>query len=303
MQIIRVFENINIIEPSAVALGFFDGVHLGHIAVIKAAKDFGLKTIVLSFEQHPGEILKNKNVLRLMTNEQKEQAFEALYVDKLVYLDFVKIKELSPEQFVTDILKTQLNAKAVFCGFNYKFGKSALAGIKELESFGEQYDFKVRCLHQVSVNGVAVSSTIIRALIESGDIEKANALLSRPFAIKFEVIHGRELGRTLGTPTINQIMPTWFIKPRYGVYATNVMIDGKKLPAVTNVGKNPTIICSNSETILAETHIPNFNQDLYRKIVTVEFIHFIRDEMKFESIDELKVQIYKDVEKALEFKV
>jgi riboflavin kinase/FMN adenylyltransferase len=303
MEIIRSCQNIKITEPSAVALGFFDGVHLGHIEVIKAAKDFGLKTIVLSFEQHPGEVLKSKNVLRLMTNEQKEQACEELGVDILVYLDFAKIKQLTPEQFVTKILKDKLNAKAVFCGFNYKFGKSAIAGKKELEDFGKQYDFKVKSLNQVSVNGAIVSSTLIRTLIECGEIEKANALLSRPFSIKFEVIHGRELGRTLGTPTINQYMPVWFIKPRFGVYATMVNIDGKKLPAVTNVGKNPTIVSSNSETILAETHIPNFNQDLYGKVISVEFMHFIRDEMKFDSIEELKVQIYKDVEKALEFRV
>lgn len=300
MEIIRACENIKISEPSAVALGFFDGVHLGHIKVIKTAKSYGLKTVVLSFEQHPYEVLKEKIVLRLMTNEQKEKVFEDLGVDILVYLNFGVIRELSPEQFIKDILKKQLNARAVICGFNYKFGKGAAAGVQELEQFSGYYDYKVRSLPSININDIPVSSTRIRALIEMGEIEKADILLGRPFSISFEVIHGRKLGRSLGTPTINQSLPLWFIKPRFGVYATNVIIAGKHLPAVTNVGKKPTVDSFGSDTILAETYIPSFNEDLYGKTITVEFMKFIRDEMKFDSIEELKTQIFKDIKKALE---
>jgi riboflavin kinase/FMN adenylyltransferase len=301
MEIIKADENIKISEPSAVALGFFDGVHLGHIEVITAAKNYGLKTVVVSFEQHPDEVLKDKTVLRLMTNEQKEQALEDLGVDVLIYLNFLKIKELSPEKFIVDILKKQLNARAVFCGFNYKFGKDATAGIQELEQFGRHYDFKVKRLPPVNNNNIPVSSTCIRVLIEKGEIEKANILLGRPFSINFEVIHGRKLGRSLGTPTINQSFPLWLIKPRFGVYATTAIIAGKHLPAVTNVGTKPTVASHGSDKVLAETYIPNFNEDLYGKTITVEFIRFIRDEMKFDNIEELKTQIFKDIEKALEF--
>jgi riboflavin kinase/FMN adenylyltransferase len=300
MEIIRSYENKRIKEPSAVALGFFDGVHLGHTQVIKAAKHYGLKTVVASFEQHPGEVLKNKTVLRLMTNEQKEKILEEIGVDVLIYLDFVKIKEYSPEKFIADILKKQLNATAVFCGFNYKFGKGAVAGIQELELFGKQYDFKVKVLPPVSVGGLPVSSTRIRLLIENGEISKANVLLGRPFSISFEVIQGKKLGRSLGSPTINQSLPLWLIKPRFGVYATKVIISGRHLPAITNVGVRPTVDNYRCDTILAETYIPNFNEDLYGRIITVEFIEFIRDEIKFTGIEELKVQIAKDVKKALE---
>jgi riboflavin kinase/FMN adenylyltransferase len=300
MEIIRACENIKIGEPSAVALGFFDGVHLGHVKVIKTAKSYGLKTVVVSFEQHPDEVLKDKTVLRLMTNEQKEQVLEELGVDILVYLNFGVIKDLSPEQFIVDILKKQLNTIAVFCGFNYKFGKGAVAGVQELESLSSHYGFKVKSLPPLNINDIPVSSTRIRVLIEKGEIEKANILLGRPFSIRFEVIHGRKLGRSLGTPTMNQSLPLWFIKPRFGVYATTVLIAGKHFPAVTNVGKKPTVGTFGSDAILAETYIPNFNEDLYGKTITVEFMQFIRDEMKFDSIEELKVQIFKDVEKALE---
>ncbi|HEX3025699.1 MAG TPA: riboflavin biosynthesis protein RibF [Clostridia bacterium] len=284
--------------PTAVALGFFDGVHLGHAAVIQSARLTGLQTVVITFLQHPG----GKKTLRLMSNRQKEEAFQQLGVEIMAYLDFPQVKDLEPEEFVRDILDAQFHAKKVFCGFNYHFGRGAVAGSEELKRICGKYSIETGCVEPVysEIKGedgpVPISSTLIRGFVENGEMEQAAACLGRPYAFCYEVVSGRRLGRQLGTPTINQKFPEGFMIPRFGVYASRAYAGGKQYPAVTNVGVKPTV---GSDCVLAETYIIGYEGDLYGTEIKVELLSFLRGEKKFDGLVQLKNQIGLDAEQSI----
>lgn len=280
--------------PTAVALGFFDGVHTGHAAVIGAAAALararGLSAAVVTFRSSP------RGSALLMTEEQRREAMAALGAGALVELSFGQVRDLSPEAFVHDILRDGMQAKAVFCGFNYRFGRGAEAGTQELIRLCGRCDIAVQVLPPVCALGGPVSSTRIRALLREGRADEAGALLGRAFAVRAEVIHGRRLGRTLGTPTINQRLPAGLVEPAHGVYASYALVAGKRLPAVTNIGNNPTV---GGTSVLCETYIPRFSGDLYGKTVEVSLRKFLRGEVKFDTLDEMKAQIMRDAEDSL----
>lgn len=298
LQILHSNDQIEITTPTAIALGFFDGVHLGHAAVIGAAKKTGLKTVVLTFSEHP----LGKKVERITGDELKNEALATLGVDTVVYLDFPKIKDMTPEQFVNDILVGQYRAAFVACGFNYHFGRGAVADSGVLEKLCDQHDVKTACVRPVFADDpgvcaeglcphLAISSTLIRRLVRQGSVQQANACLGRPYAIYGEVIGGRQLGRTMGMPTINQRIEPGYLQPRFGVYAAFVCVDGRRLPAVANIGLKPTV---GSDYVLAETHIFDYSADLYGRHLKVELIEFIRDEVKFDDLAGLKKQMEND---------
>lgn len=281
--------------PTAVALGFFDGVHLGHAEVIKAAVRQGIQTVVVTFSHNPGKVVNGHPVPEITCRPLKEKILESMGADGIVYLEFDKVRDMEPRRFI-EMLRAIFSVKYISAGFNYRFGKGAAAGVRELEEICAPLGIAVCPVAPVSAEGQTLSSTRIRALIESGEVSGAARLLGRPFAFYGEIVHGRRLGRTLGMPTINQLLPPPQLLPRFGVYASVVNISGKEWTAVTNVGVKPTI--SDNNEPLAETYIPGFEGDLYGRILQVDLMDFLRPEIHFAGLDELKEQMKKDTEKA-----
>lgn len=275
---------------TAVALGNFDGMHVGHMAVLEAAKSFeseGLLPVAVLFDEHSLKAITGKAPAMLMTVTERNRIINenGLRIETLV---FNEIRDLSPSDFVEKILVGRLGAAAVCCGYNYRFGKSASGTAQTMSEICGRLGLQCRVSGEVDVDRCAVSSTKIRGFIENGEIEKANKMLGRPFGFSSRVIDGDKRGRVLGFPTINQIIPEELAMPRFGVYQSVVTVNGEKFKGVTNVGRRPTV---GTEKILSETHILDFDRDIYGENVDVRLIKFIRPEKKFSSFDELARQI------------
>lgn len=278
---------------TAVALGNFDGMHVGHMAVLEAAKSFeseGLMPVAVLFDEHSLKAITGKAPAMLMTVTERNRIINenGLGIETLV---FNEIRDLSPSDFVEKILVGRLGAAAVCCGYNYRFGKGASGTAQTMSEICGRLGLQCRVSGEVDVDRCAVSSTKIRGFIENGEIEKANKMLGRPFGFSSRVIDGDKRGRVLGFPTINQIIPEELAMPRFGVYQSVVTVNGEKFKGVTNVGRRPTV---GTEKILSETHILDFDRDIYGENVDVRLIKFIRPEKKFSSFDELARQIKSD---------
>ncbi len=284
-----------ILSPTVLCIGNFDGVHLGHRQLVDSVlnKIDELKTI------HPNVVGGAwffdsnfyKGTREIYTIDEKLNVFANLGLDYAIIADFDEMKSLSPENFVIDVLQNQCKCIHAVCGENFRFGAKAAGDSAYLKQLMNNHATIVPLM---SVDGsTVISSTYIRTLLAEGNIEKANSLLKEPYSIYETVIHGKALGRTLGIPTINQnIQGKQFIL-KNGIYSTLCTVDGKKFYGVTNVGVRPTVDDDGHKNI--ETYIIDFNSDCYDKKVRIEFIHRIRDEMKFDSIDSLKEQIQKDI--------
>lgn len=287
---------------SAVALGNFDGLHLGHRKVIDSAvsaKEQGLLPTVLTFAANPLADLGGRPGGEIITQEQKIALLEEFGVEQLYILRFAEIKDLSPEDFVDEVLIKVCRARKVCCGFNFTFGCGGKANSETLTRLCAQRSIGAEVTGAVISGGEPVSSTRIRGLIAAGDMPGAAELLGRPYGYCSEVQHGRRLGRELGTPTLNQAIPQNFVLPRFGVYASQVIIDDKEYVGVTNVGVKPTV---GSPCALAETWMPGYRgEDLYGRTVRVNLMQFLRPERKFSGLDELKVEIIKNGEQAKEY--
>ena len=278
-----------------VALGTFDGLHLGHKAVITAEKTEYQRKLALMFTKHPQLSLKGEAPGALITPEKEKEILSGWGVTA-EYVDFSQICNLTPEAFVDDILIKKFNASSVACGFNYRFGKDASGDAKALLRLCAEREIKVTVVDAVEYENETVSSTRIRQALREGRMKDVKNMLGRYFSYDFLVVHGDERGRVLGSPTINQFFDEGFAVPRFGVYASFTVVDGKKYPSVTNIGVRPTF--KNSEK-RSETNILGFNGDLYGKHPEVFIVEKMREEMKFSSLDELKSQIDKDKESAL----
>lgn len=272
----------------AAALGSFDGLHLGHRQVIGNTLSVpGLRPAVITFQQNPSVSLQKKPVPLLTTNEQKLALLEEMGVEVVYLLSFEQIRDMEPEDFVEALYRV-CRVRALSCGFNFRFGKNGRGDAGLLKELCREKGIELSVTPPVSVAGETVSSTRIRACLEQGDVQQAGQLLGRPFGYDFEVTHGRQLGRTWGTPTINQPFPAGYVLPRFGVYASLVEVEGQKYHGVTNIGVKPTV---GSDCALSETWIPEFSGDLYGKKVPVELLDFIRPERKFDSLEQLKNEI------------
>lgn len=272
----------------AAALGSFDGLHLGHRQVIgNTLSAPGLRPAVITFQQNPSVSLQKKPVPLLTTNEQKLALLKEMGVEVVYLLPFDRIRDMEPEDFVEALYRV-CRVRALSCGFNFRFGKNGRGDAGLLKELCREKGISLSVTPPVSVAGETVSSTRIRACLEQGDVQQAGQLLGRPFGYDFEVTHGRQLGRTWGTPTINQPFPAGYVLPRFGVYASLVEVEGQKYYGVTNIGVKPTV---GSDCALSETWIPKFSGDLYGKKVPVELLDFIRPERKFDSLDQLKNEI------------
>ena len=278
-----------------VALGTFDGLHLGHKAVITAEKTEYQRKLALMFTKHPQLSLKGEAPGALITPEKEKEILSGWGVTA-EYVDFSQIWNLTPEAFVDDILIKKFNASSVACGFNYRFGKDASGDAKALLRLCAEREIKVTVVDAVEYENETVSSTRIRQALREGRMKDVKNMLGRYFSYDFLVVHGDERGRVLGSPTINQFFDEDFAVPQFGVYASFTVVDGKKYPSVTNIGVRPTF--KNSEK-RSETNIIGFDGDLYGKHPEVFIVEKMREEMKFSSLDELKTQIDKDKESAL----
>lgn len=298
MEIIKISKDYKAIEESMIALGNFDGVHAGHQQLlnimVENSKKFNIKSSVLIFREHTKNLLKKKKQNLLTSNEEKYRIFKNIGVDIVYEIEFDEyIMTLSPEDFVKDFLIKNLKIRGINVGFDYSFGYMAKGNVKLLKKIANEKNIILKVLEPVEKNGVKISSTLIRDLIKNGEIKKANELLTHNYKIDGKIIHGKSLGHTMGYPTAN-IEPTAnYVIPRNGVYDTDILIDGKRYKAATNIGKNPTI---ENSGVRVEAHILDFDGDLYDKEVSLEILKFIRPEKKFESVEELFEQIAKDTE-------
>lgn len=304
MEIFETLDAVSGIRPSAVALGNFDGVHLGHQELIKKtvekARREGLAAAVFTFSNHPKDLLpKEKKVKNILVREDKEKLIASLGVDYLFNVPFTKaIMTMSPQDFVKKLLVDKFNMKAAFCGFNYHFGYKAAGNPEVLRSLGETFGYQVTEISPYKIKGEVVSSSLIRTLIASGQVEKCRTYMGRHYTIGGEVVVGNRLGKKLGFPTSNLVIDPDMVTPPNGVYVTYCTYNGVRYPSVTNVGIKPTIGHYNKNV---ETHIFNFDKELYGKHIMVEFLKKTRDEVKFDSVRELSEQIVRDCRDARVF--
>lgn len=279
--------------PTAVALGRFDGVHLAHKAVITNAADNaeGFTPTVFTFSDNPGKAPHS-----LLTTEQEKSAQIAeLGIEVLINSPFEAVRNLSAKEFVEDVLHKALNAKAVYCGYNYRFGKGAEADVETLRTLCAQLGISVTCTEEFTRSGFSVSSTAIRNLLSEGKVKTAAELLGRNYTLEGEVIHGNALGRTIETPTLNIGVSKEKQLPLYGVYATLATIEGRVYKSVTNIGVKPTV---GSPAPTIETYLLDTKGDFYCKHSKIDLVDFIRKERKFESLEELRATISEDIKTA-----
>ncbi len=271
----------------AVALGTFDGIHKGHLAVLNIP-DIYEKT-ALTFKIPP-KASEGKDIGLLLDPKEKEERLKNLGF-KVEYLDFARVKNLSPLEFLEDI-KNRLNPQLIACGFNHCFGKNASGDTELLRTFCLENGIELVVAPPVELEGEVVSSSRIRALLEKGEIEKANRLLSEDFSFTGEVIHGDGRGKGLGFPTLNQRYGEGLVPLKFGVYQTETETAGKKYKGITNIGVRPTYP---TDYIISETFLGDFKGDLYGTRLKIRFKKFIRAEKRFSSEEELKKQVLKDI--------
>ena len=284
-------------QNAVVAIGNFDGFHKGHRAVVeqavKIAHQENRPVVLMTFEPHPAGFFRpSEKTFRITPTRSKVRAICQLPIDGFCVLSFNrKLSSMSADDFINEVLINGLHAAHIVVGEDYGFGKNRQGDIAYIQK--NFPDLPVTVVKKLrDQNREVISSSRIRAFLRDGEIEKASALMEHPFEIEGYVIHGNQIGRTIGFPTIN-INPADSILPKIGVYAAKVEIDGTFFNAVANIGSRPTV---NGKTVLLEAHILNFNGDLYGRRLRVRLLTFIRPEMRFNSIDELKAQIIKDTE-------
>ena len=292
-------------KKSVITIGVFDGVHIGHQAVIKKVVDRArrteLKSIVITFDQHPLKILDPRHfVPSLISLKHRIRLIKELGIDEVFVLKFnEKIASLSPERFIKDIAIKKLGAKEIIVGEDFSFGKGALAGVKKLGDIAKKYSIKLQIVKPVKKNSSVVSSTVIRRMISNGSIYEASQLLGRPFSILGTVVGGARLARKLGYPTAN-VNPHHEVMPPSGVYAVKVIFNGKVYKGVMNIGIKPTFYNhGHDKEPSIEVHIFNFHERIYGHDLEVTFIRKIRNEKRFNTIDSLIRQIKEDEKAAL----
>lgn len=267
-----------------IALGAFDGLHVAHAEVLRGAQ------AVLLFEEHPQKTLCGAAPPQLLADEERRARLLDAGLELLV-IPFEDVAGLAPETFFWDILIGRYEAGGLRCGYHYRFGAGAAGTPELLRALCCAAGVALSVVPMVEYQGEAVSSTRIRAALADGRMEDAAAMLGRPFGFAFEVVMGDRIGRLLGAPTLNQKFPEGFAIPRFGVYASQAFVGGRWRYAVTNVGRRPCFDCNE---LRSETHVMGFKGDLYGQKVPVRLLRFLREEMKFASLDELKVQIARD---------
>lgn len=285
-------------RQSVVTIGTFDGVHIGHRAILKrlvaTAKSENLDATVLTFFPHPRMVLQqNVDIKLINTIDERTQLLEEAGLDNLIIHPFTQaFSRLTALEYVRDILVNSLNAKKIIIGYDHRFGRNRNANIEDLKEFGKTYNFEVIEISAKEIDDVAVSSTKIRNALNEGDVETANSYLQYNFSITGEIIKGKAIGRTINYPTANlSLDENYKLVPKNGVYVVESVIDGEKVFGITSIGTNPTV-GGKEKTI--ETYFLNLDKNLYGKKITIAFLKYIRDEAIFNSIEGLKEAIKKD---------
>lgn len=288
---------MNTDKKTAVALGSFDGLHKGHMSVIACAlsqREHGLVPLVLLFDAHPLLALTGKSPAEILQKEKRDEILSALGVETET-VSFEEIRDMSCKEFFEEIIIKKLNAGAVCCGENYRFGSGHSGNCETLKALCEEHGIEMTVSPTVEYDGQPVSSTRIRAAVENGEIPLANAMLGREFGYKYTVVSGDRRGRLMGAPTINQRFGKDFVVPKKGVYASVTAVEDKEFPSVTNIGLRPSF---ENEDLRSETCILGFSGDLYGKDIEVRLLEYLRPEMKFDSMEALSAQIKADAEKS-----
>lgn len=306
MKAIYGADNIKFAKRStAVGLGNFDGLHVGHMALVNTliseARLNGLETIIYTFTKHPENILRKKLFTPLLTAVGKK--IQLLSETALNYTYFDEFDEnfsrMKPECFVKEVLLDKLGAKLLVAGFDYRFGYMGQGDVALLKELAKKYNFKLVIIPPIKIDNEIVSSTLIRGLVLKGDMENVFKLLGRHYSITGEVLDGRRVGRRIGFPTANLQPEEYLIMPHNGVYITKTLYNGDFYSSLTNIGLNPTF--GDMARISAETHILDFERDIYKSSIEVFFMKKLRNEKKFKNGEELAEQIKRDIQAAKEY--
>lgn len=289
-------------RPTAVALGLFDGVHLGHQAVLRGAaahRGEGLLPAVFTFSAPSVAYKQHRPVQYLYTDRQKQQRLAAMGMELIYSPQFPEIAPLTGEDFSARILRELMQAKVVVCGGDFRFGRNAAWGVEELVRLGQIHGYRVEVVPPVQLEGEQVSSRRIRQLLAQGQVDAAARLLGEDYRIGGVVEHGNQLGRTMGFPTLNQLFAPGQCAPRFGVYASLAYPEGRPMPAVTNIGIRPTI--GDTSCPIGETHILDWEGSLYGREVDVALKQFLRPEQRFADVSALSRQLARDIAAARDY--
>jgi riboflavin kinase / FMN adenylyltransferase len=300
---LKIYRNIADFNPEKkvyLTVGTFDGIHFGHQKLIdslkKTAKEGDGESVMLTFSPHPRLVLfpNNTDLKLLNTLDEKIKRLEKSGIDHLIIYPFSKkFSRISALEYVRDFLVKEIKVSTLIIGYDHQFGRNRVGNFDYLKNLSGLYNFEVKEISAQDINEINVSSTKIRKALETGDIDLANQYLGYNFCLTGKVIEGRRIGNTIGYPTANLfIEDEQKIIPMIGVYAVKAVVDGNEHKAMLNIGTNPTVNSLNN--ISVEVHLLNFNQDIYGKEVTLKFVKRLREEVKFENLDQLKNQLQSD---------
>lgn len=303
---LRIFNSINDFsspKKTIVTLGTFDGVHIGHHAILKkicnTAKKENLESVILTFFPHPRKIVSDNFDIKLLnTISEKSELLEALGVQNFIIHPFDKtFSELSPREFVSQVLVEKLNVQKIIIGHDHKFGKNRAADFNDLILFGKEFGFEVEEISAQQINEVSVSSTKIRNALLDGAISLANEYLGYPYVLTGKVVKGNQLGRTIGFPTANvQISEDYKLIPKNGVYVVTANVNTFTHVGMMNIGVKPTL---GENKLSIEVHLLDFDEDIYHQNIQIHILERLRDEKKFESFEALQTQLKLDKEQTI----
>ena len=297
MKIIKDTTEFYIEDATSVAIGKFDGFHCGHQKLLQRMqeqKEKGLATVVFTFVPSPAAFFSKEPEKELTTIKEKRKIFENAGIDYLIeYPFYQEIADMEPNTYIEEVLVKRIHAKCIVAGEDVSFGRRGLGNYQMLEEKAQKFGYDVIIIDKVQYEGREVSSTYVREEVAKGKMELVHQLLGIPYHVGGTIVHGRKLGRTLGMPTVNQIPPKEKLLPPNGVYYSYVMLEGKKMPSITNIGTKPTV--KNDIVMGVETYIYNFNESVYGEELEVYLLSFKRPEMRFESVEALKQQMAEDI--------
>ncbi len=303
MQIIR--DTTEFVSPgeTAVSIGKFDGVHLGHRRLLEELldqKEKGLLAAVFTFDPYPEVFFGFGSKQILTTREEKEMIFEKMGIDILVEFPFNAKSAATPSrEFVSNFLCKQMRARFIAAGPDLSFGDHGSGNFELLEKMAPEYGFKAKMIEKIVMDEHVVSSTLIRRLIDTGEVTTAARYLGEPYMVRGKIVHGRALGRRIGIPTLNQVPPEDKLLPPFGVYYSDVLVGSRKFYGMTNIGVKPTV--SDEKRVTVETYLYDFKGDIYGETATVQLLTHRRPEMKFSSVEELKATMEHDIQAGREY--
>ena len=303
MKIIEKTTEFELTEDTAVAIGKFDGLHMGHqklLHMVTEQKAKGLAAAVFTFEPSPAAFFSKEAQQELTTIQEKRNIFEEAGVDYLIeYPFYQEIADMEPETYIRKVLVEQLHAKCIVAGEDVSFGKKGMGNYRLLEQKSAEYGYQVIVIDKVQYQGREISSTYVRDAVKQGEMELVTKLLGQPYHVGGTIVHGRHLGTGLGMPTVNILPPPEKLLPPNGVYYSYVMMNGRIYLGITNIGTKPTV--SGEAVMGVETFIYDFDQDVYGQDIQVYLLHYKRPEMRFHGIEALKKQMATDIAAGREY--